>query len=126
MDNSGEITQLSLYERLGGEQGVRNIVNDVLDKNYSNPLIGYHFRIIDMDKLKQSVFEFFSMGTGGPHSYHGKDMRTAHSSLKIKEREWDSGTEDMVWALDKNGIGQEEKDVVIAILESFKADIVVA
>lgn len=124
MDNSAEKTDKSLYERLGGELGVRKIVNDVLDKNYSNPLIGYHFKIIDMVKLKQLVFEFFSMGTGGPHTYTGRDMRSSHAALKINEDEWASGTEDMEWALDKNGIGQEDKDVVIAILESFKGDIV--
>ncbi len=125
MGNTVETIQKSLFERLGGEQGVRKIVNDVLDKNYSNPIISHHFRLIDMDKLKQSVFEFFSMGTGGPHTYHGKDMGTAHSNLKINEEEWASGSDDMLWALDKNGIGQEEKDVVIGILESFKGDIVV-
>jgi hemoglobin len=76
MDNATTTQEPPLYERLGGEIGVRKIVNDVLDKNSNNPLIGYHFRNIDMDKLKQLVFEFFSMGTGGPHKYTGRDMRT--------------------------------------------------
>jgi truncated hemoglobin YjbI len=124
MDNSVTNTQKSLYERLGGEQGNRKIVNDVLDKNSSNPLIGYHFRNIDMDKLKQLVFEFFSMGTGGPHKYTGRDMRTTHTGMNINEEEWVSATDDTIWALDTNGVGEAEKNEVIAILDSLKGEIV--
>ena len=104
MDNSTTRQTQSLYSRLGGESGVRNIVNDVLDKNSSNPLISHHFRNSDMGKLKQLVFEFFSMGTGGPHKYTGRDMRSSHTGM--------------------NGIGHQEKDEVIAILESLKGEIV--
>lgn len=124
MDNATTTQKPTLYERLGGETGVRKIVNDVLDKNSNNPLIGYHFRNIDMDKLKQLVFEFFSMGTGGPHQYTGRDMRSSHTGMNINEEEWISATNDTILALDMNGIGQEEKNEVIAILESLKGDIV--
>lgn len=117
-------SQISLYERLGGETNVRKIVNDVLDKNANNPLIGYYFEKIDMDNLKRLVFEFFSMGTGGPHSYTGRDMKSAHTGLKITEEEWDSGTEDTIWALDNNGISPETRNEVINILETMRGDIV--
>jgi len=124
MDNLTENTQKSLYERLGGEPNIRKIVNDVLDKNSSNPLIGYHFQNVDMNKLKQLVFEFFSMGTGGPHKYTGRDMRTTHTGMNINEEEWVSATDDTVWALETNGVEEKEKKEVIGILESLKGDIV--
>ena len=76
MDSQTAGQKPSLYERLGGEQRLRKIVNDILDKNSNNPKIGHHFRNVDMNKLKQLVFEFFSMGIGGPHTYTGRDMRS--------------------------------------------------
>lgn len=124
MDNTASTQRTPLYERLGGESGVRKIVKDVLEKNSSNSLIGYHFQNIDMDRLNQLVFEFFSMGTGGPHSYTGRDMRSAHTGMHITDEEWISATDDTLWALDNNGTGQQEKNEVIAILESLKGDIV--
>jgi hemoglobin len=124
MDNTVTSTQKSLYERLGGEASVRKIANDVLDKNLSNPLISYHFEDIDMDKLKQLVFEFFSMGTGGPHNYTGRDMRTAHTGMKINEEEWISGADDMISVMNDNGVGEGEKKEVLAIFDSLKGDIV--
>ena len=124
MDNTVTNTQKSLYERLGGEPGLRKIADDVLDKNLSNPLISYHFRDIDMDKLKQLVFEFFSMGTAGPHKYTGRDMRTAHTGMKINEEEWISGANDMISAMNDNGVGEAEKKEVLAIFDSLKGEIV--
>ncbi len=125
MENTATTNQkLSLYERLGGEPGLKKIVNDVLDKNFNNPIIGHHFRNIDMNKLKQLVFEFFSMGIGGPHKYTGRDMRTAHAGLKISGEDFLRANNDTVLALEENGVGQAEKDEVIAILDSMKEDVV--
>src|SRR4051812_17676328 len=108
MGNTDTKTQKSLYERLGGEANIREISNDVLDKNLSNPVISHHFPDIDMDKLKQLVFEFFSMGTGGPHSYTGRDMRTAHTGMQINEEEWVSGANDTISAINDNDVGEAE------------------
>ena len=83
MSNSTTTPKPSLFERLGGEANVRKIVNDVLDKNSGNPLIAHHFSNIDMKNLKQKAFEFFSKGTGGPHQYTGRDMKTAHANMNI-------------------------------------------
>ncbi len=114
----------SLYERLGGEPGVRKLVNDVLDKNAGNPLIGHHFSKVDMNKLKQLVFEFFSMGTGGPHTYTGRDMRTTHANLHITEKDFSDANNDTLLAMEENGVAQAEKEEVIAILDSLKNDVV--
>ena len=115
----------TLYERLGGETGVRKIVNDILDKNLNNPDIGHYFKKIDMNRLKQLVFEFFSMGTGGPHQYTGRDMRASHTDLKITEVDFLRANDDTLIALEENGVGEAEKNEVIAILNSMKTDIVV-
>lgn len=114
----------SLYERLGGEAKVRKIVNDILDKNYNNPHIGHHFRNVDMKKLKQLVFEFFSMGTGGPHPYTGRDMRASHTGLNISEDDFERGNLDIEQALEENGVGEAERKEVIAILNSMKRDVI--
>ena len=123
MENTAN-QKLSLYQRLGEEPGLRKIVNDVLDKNLNNPRIGHYFKKVDMPKLKQFVFEFFSMGIGGPHMYTGRDMRTAHTGMNISDEDFESANEDTLLALDENGVGPAEKNEVIAILNSMKADVI--
>jgi hemoglobin len=114
----------SLYERLGGEAKVRKIVNDILDKNFNNPDIGHYFHKVDMRNLKQLVFEFFSMGTGGPHRYTGRDMRSSHTDLKINNEDFEKANIDVLLALEENGVGEAERNEVIAILDSLKHDVV--
>lgn len=125
MDNStSQNKQASLYERLGGEAGVRKIANIVLDKNKDNPKIGHHFKEVNMQQLKQLVFEFFSMGTGGPHQYTGRDMVTAHKGLNISENDFETGNTDTIEAMEALGIGSTEINEVIDILNSLKGDVV--
>ena len=116
----------SLYVRLGGEQGVRNIVNYVLDNNFNNPLIRHHFQHVDMNRLKQLVFEFFSMGTGGPHQYTGRDMQMAHAKIGLTGNDFNIGNDDMLKALKDNNVPQADIDEVMAILNSMKGDVVTA
>lgn len=124
MESASQPKQVSLYERLGGEAGVRKLANEILDHNLNNPAIGHYFQKVDMDKLKQRVFEFFSMGTGGPHQYTGKDMVAAHQGLNITDQEFDIGNDDVVKALKENGVGGTERDEVIGILNSLRGDVV--
>lgn len=114
----------TLYERLGGEAKVRKIVNDVLDRNFNNPMIGHHFKKVDMPKLKQLVFEFFSMGTGGPHAYTGREMRASHKGLNITADDFERANIDTIIALRENGVGETEANEIIAILDSMKHDVV--
>jgi truncated hemoglobin YjbI len=124
MSNDEKNQKSSLYNRLGGEQGVRKIVNDVLDKNLNNPRIMKHFQQVDMNRLRQHVFDFFSMGTGGPHQYTGRDMRTAHESLRITGKDFDLANDDMLEALRENNVPEPEINEVMNILNSMKGDVV--
>lgn len=125
MEEVKSITQTrTLYERLGGETGVRSLAEDILDKNLNNPRIGHYFQCIDMTKLKQLVFEFFSNGIGGPHTYTGRDMIPAHTGLNISERDFEIANEDTVDVLKEHGAGEEEIRDVMAILNSLKDQVI--
>ena len=114
----------SLYARLGGSKGIATIIEDVVANHLSNPVVAPRFRKVeDLGKLKRLASEFFCAGSGGAEGYSGRDMRTTHSGMNISEQEYLSVMDDIVQALDKNGIGAREKGEVIAILYSLKGDI---
>ncbi|MFB3923809.1 MAG: group 1 truncated hemoglobin [Terriglobia bacterium] len=114
----------SLYERLGGRRKIEAIINDAVDLHLKNPAIAPRFQKHDIAKLKQLGSEFFCVGAGGPETYSGRDMRTAHSGMNISEQEFLATIDDIVKAMDKNGIGPQEKNEVIAVLYSLKAEVV--
>jgi hemoglobin len=115
----------TLYQRLGGADGIARIVDDVISAHLANPIIKTRFeKIEDMDHAKQMAREFFCAGTGGPEAYTGRDMLTAHKGMNISEQEYLEVMDDIVAALNKNQIDQETVNQVIAVLYSLKGDII--
>lgn len=113
----------SLYVRLGGSRGIAAIVDDILALHLSNPVIKTRFAGASPERLatlKRITCEFFGMGSGGPEVYTGRDLITAHTGMNISEQELVAAIDDVVAALEKNGVGQTEKNEVVAILYSLK------
>ncbi|MDO8456003.1 MAG: group 1 truncated hemoglobin [Burkholderiaceae bacterium] len=115
----------TLYQRLGEAEGMARLVDDVMDAHLRNPLVKTRFENIkDMEHAKQMAREFFTAGSGGPPTYTGKDMRTAHKGMNISEQEYLAVMDDIVGAMNKNGIDEEAKKDVLAILYSLKGEII--
>ena len=115
----------TLYQRLGGAEGMARLVDDVVAAHLSNPIVKTRFENAkDLPHLKQMALEFFSAGAGGPVSYTGKDMLTAHKGMNINEQEYLAVMDDIVGAMNKNEVNEEAKKDVIAILYSLKGEII--
>jgi hemoglobin len=115
----------TLYERLGGADGIAGLVDDVMAAHLANPTVKPRFENIeDMDRAKKMAREFFSAGSGGPETYTGKDMLTAHKGMNISEQEYLAVTDDIVGAMEKHGLSEDTKKDVIAILYSLKGSII--
>lgn len=116
----------SLYERLGGTEGITKIANDVVDLHLINPAIATRFENakMDMPTLKNGAANFFIAGTGGPSVYKGMDMLATHKGLNISDTEFLAVISDMMKALDMNHIDQREKEEVLFVLYSMREDIV--
>jgi hemoglobin len=115
----------TLYQRLGGAEGMARLVDDVVAAHLVNPIVKTRFENVkDLDHLKQMAREFFSAGSGGPEAYTGKDMLAAHKGMNISEQEYLAVMDDIVGAMDKNGLDGDAKKDVIAILYSLKGEII--
>lgn len=113
----------TLYERLGGRDGIAAIVNDSIDLHLVNPALAPRFRNKDVAKLKRLGHEFFCAGAGGPEAYSGRAMREAHSGMNISEQEFMATVDDIVVAMQKHGVSAAEQNEVVGILYSLKNDI---
>ncbi|MGB7540802.1 MAG: group 1 truncated hemoglobin [Burkholderiales bacterium] len=115
----------TLYERLGGANGIARLVDDVMAAHMANPIVKTRFENIkDLDRAKKMAREFFGAGSGGPEAYTGKDMLAAHKGMNISEQEYLAATDDIVGAMGKQGLSEDTKKDVIAILYSLKGNII--
>ncbi len=113
----------SLYERLGGTEGITQIANDVVDNHMNNSHISKRFADTDVAALKNAAATFFISGTGGPDVYKGKDLLAAHKGMNISATEFMAVLEDSLDALEKNNIAQREQEEVLFALFSMRTQV---
>lgn len=115
----------TLFERLGGAQGISMIVDDAVEAHMNNPAINARFLPYKeqperLAAIKKHSVDFFIAGSGGPASYSGRDMTTTHRGMNISSEEYMHVIDDIFLALDKNAIQEDTKKEVLAILWSLK------
>ena len=114
----------SLYERLGGTEGITQIVRDLVALHKANPAIAPRFAPHEDEKLVTGAASFFIAGTGGPNNYQGRDMLATHANMNISDEEFNAVLDDTLEALRRNSIGQREQEEVLFILYSMKKEVV--
>lgn len=114
----------SLFERLGGEDGIRRLVTDIVDNHYRNPLIRTRFeRVKDRAALERHSVEFLCAGSGGPQAYSGRDLLSTHQGMNVSEQELIAAIDDIVAAMTKNQLDASVQNEMVAILYSLKGDV---
>jgi hemoglobin len=121
--------QKSLYDRLGGAQGISNIVDDIVENHMNNPAVKNRYILMAEDpdrkeRIKKHVRDFLGAGSGGPEEYTGMDMPTTHRGMNISPAEFIEVLDDILKALDKNNIEPNARNEVLAISYSLKDQIV--
>jgi hemoglobin len=114
----------TLFDRLGGEDGIQRLVTDIVDNHYRNPLIRTRFeQVKDRAALERHSVEFLCAGSGGPQAYSGRDLLSTHRGMNISEQELIAAIDDIVAAMSKNGLDASVQNEVVAILYSLKGDV---
>ena len=126
---SEAIKEESLNTRLGGEDGISAIVEDIVTAHLANPTIKDSFAHLEnnpeqMSVFKQHVKDFFGAGSGGNVVYSGRDMPTVHKGLDISGIEFVEGVSDIMMVLNKHNIDEESQKDVLYILFSFRGQVI--
>lgn len=114
----------TLFERLGGTEGITRISSDVVDNHLNNPAVATRYADSNIEKVKHGATTFFIQATGGPEVYEGKDMLAVHKGMNISAVEFMAVLDDCMSALEKNNIGQKEQEEVLFALYGLRSQIV--
>lgn len=122
----------TMWDRLGGETGVRKVVDDFVFVAAEDKKVNF-FRDgkVKLDgkgvqHLKQMLVELISANTGGPLKYTGKDMKEAHKGMMITDAEFDALRDILVATLKKHKVSDEDIAALGKVVESTRKDIVEA
>jgi len=138
------IDKLSLFDRLGGEAGVSNIVADFTPRVLDDPRVNWGRQGVthgglsvhhgqsetwkstpqNVAVLKKHLAEFIALATGGPAHYTGQQIEIAHANMHISNPEFDAAIGDLKASLDNLKFPNVEQKELLAIIESTRPEIV--
>jgi hemoglobin len=136
-------SKLTLFDRLGGEQGITAIVDDFTLRVMEDPRVNWQRKGVtrgglfrrdqsvawnptpeNVAALKKHLVQFLALATGGPPQYDGNGMKSTHAEMRISNPEFDAAVGDLKASLDKLQIPNKEQKELLAIVESTRPQIV--
>jgi hemoglobin len=118
------VVEKSLFERLGGGGAITAVVEDFSARCAGDARINAKFARTDIPRLRSMLIDQVTEATGGPATYKGRDMKTAHTDMRVTAGEFNALVEDLVATLSKFGVGKAEQEELLGILGPLKSDIV--
>jgi hemoglobin len=136
--------KLALFDRLGGEAGISNIVADFTPRAMQDPRVNWSRKDVkhggfsihssksvtwtnspqNVAILEKHLIQFLALATGGPAHYEGKEIKTSHAAMHISNPEFDAAIGDLKASLDRLQIPNKEQKELLAIIESTRPQIV--
>ncbi|MGH1536520.1 MAG: group I truncated hemoglobin [Gammaproteobacteria bacterium] len=117
----------TLYERLGGYEGITTFVENLLPRLEADQQLGRFWQHRGDDGVareKQLLIDYLCSSAGGPMYYTGRDMKTSHVGMKISEDDWSIFMNHAGETMKALNVPQQECDEIATFVTSLKADIV--
>lgn len=114
----------SLYQQLGGLPGIQRIVEGLLINISEDERIVHHFSETDIERLNEKLIEQICVESGGPCQYTGDSMRDSHAGFDISEADFNALVEDLIAAMEAEGVPVAAQNRLLARLAPMRGDII--
>jgi hemoglobin len=111
-----------LYQAFGEREGLRALMDDFVVRLKADARIGEQFRETNLDNLAKSLTEQLCHLSGGPCTYNGPDMKTAHAHLDITRAHFNALVEVLQQSMDAKGIPFTRQNQMLALLAPMHRD----
>ena len=120
---SSDSTSQSLYERVGGEEAIREMVVEFYVKVLADPLLAPFFKDSELEPLHLMQREFFSAALGGPINYTGRPLHSVHAGRGIRPEHMKRFVGHMLDTLDVYSFTEGERNEVISRINTYADEI---
>lgn len=110
----------TLYEELGGQQAIEQVVDDFYKRVLADDSINHFFAHTDMEKQRHHQAAFISYALGGPNQYTGRSMEKAHQGLNLQPEHFEAILKHLGGSLSEHGVSQTDIDTVLKRVESLR------
>ena len=114
----------SLYDRLGGTDGIRAVAEAFEQRAGKDDRINKKFARTNFARLTKEFVDQLCQDSGGPCAYTGLSMKQSHTNMGVTSGEFDAFVEDFVATLNDFNVGKAEQDDLLSDLAPMRGDIV--
>ncbi len=115
--------KMSLYERVGGEDGIERLVNIFYSKVLADEKLAGFFSNTSIDRLKNMQKEFFSVALGGPIEYSDMDLSRSHQGRGIRVMHFKGFVDHLIETLSEFDLSDDDINQVITEINTYVTDI---
>ena len=127
MPSTSMAKEKTLYQRLGGYDAISAVVNEFANRLFADKKLAPFFGSLSTDsqiKFKQFNTTLVCAATGGPCTYLGRSMTTAHQGMGVTKADFDIVAGHLAATLDKFKVPAAEKEELLGIIGSLQGQVV--
>lgn len=113
----------NLYERLGGRDGIRAVVDDFYDRLLADDELGQFFEDADMERLRRTQTDFLCEAAGGPETYDAEPVREAHLHVPFTAEHIQRALDLLNASLDAVDVPEEDATQVVQSIAAYQEDL---
>lgn len=117
------MSEQTLYERLGGHEGIRAVVDDFYDRLVADEEIGPFFEGSDMELLRRTQTDFLCEAAGGPETYDAAPIREAHLHVPFTPEHIQRAVELLEESLDAFDVPEEDAETVVGAVAAYESEL---
>lgn len=117
-------TNDQLYKAFGEKAGLVTLMDDFMVRLLADPRTGPHFKPANQQRVKEQLVDQLCFLAGGPCSYKGADMKSAHANLDIRKSDFNALVEVLQQSMDARGIPFRTQNQMLALLAPMHRDII--
>lgn len=115
---------MSIYDALGGEAGIRGVVDDLASRLATDPMLGPMFEGVDHEALQRHRVSYLAAVLGGPEQYLGQSMRDAHRPFRLTDAHMERFLQLAAESLSAAGVAPEPARALLELLDRLRPVIV--
>jgi len=113
----------SLYEAIGGEARVREILQALYGRLFADPMVGFLFEGKDEGHIVEQQVAFTCRFLGGPQTYEGLPLPRAHAGLPLLPGHFDRRHRLLEQVLDECAVPEDVKRAWLQIDEALRPSV---
>lgn len=113
-----------MWQAFHEQAGVNRIVDDFVDRDLADPVIGEIFAGQDIVRLRRLLKEQFCYILGGGCIYSGRDMKTTHKDLGIQAKDMNILVVNLQKAMAKENVSFFAQNRFLSKLAPMRHDVV--